>query len=559
MSPRQLARTRTSPRFLVAPRFFDRLPIEIIHMILRCLGFYCGGKQQPPEPPDAYFRGKQQQSDQPSWYSLKLQTLLSLCLVCKRLRDIVQPILYHDFMLGYGDSWCSDLYTWDGRLTSFMRTVAQRRDLAALVKRIFIHPYLLESFGEERIRVISICTSVSSKVIRANPRQYISEREAWGALQEAAHALGVKSLEQLSSRDLITVLIMELPNLEHCSLEIGPYEEQIVPSAGLHVAGISQLPLTTIDVSLRSWDDSLFYLDERVGSLLDVSTRLETLNLHMCRGSSTGSFPSLPNLKSLNITFSRFSERDLYGLLSSCHSLHTFLYEATHPPWEPDAFQRLGYDHFRLSHAVRYLSLHCQTLEFLHLDLRQRGLTFEPPETFNLKQFTVLKHLFLNLDEFHSRFMAVDPPPLGDRELLVRILPSSIISLHLAGHITPELPRLENSLSGLARAVLSGQFPNLKQIRWNEKEKLNDIVGIRSDFATAGVSFDYDRWPISMPTLEQTPPTTVYGDYTLVDNGRGLLELTAPVIEESVFRYSDSQSPLRPNYYNLGSDYDNDL
>lgn len=484
----------------MAPASLHRLPTEVLHLILGHLRFPAEGYS---EPPDAYFCGDQQEPDQPSWYSLKLQPLVSLCLVSRRLRSIAQPILYHSFMLGYGDSWRSNFYTWDGRLASFMRTVAQRRDLAALVRRIYIHPFLLESFGEERIIQADCIWGSVHRVGRAYPRQFFSENEAQAVLRVVADALKIEELQQLSARDLVTVLLLELPNLEHCSLQVGPYKEEAVPSAGIRAAGISHLPIKTIDVSLRAFDleasrGCLFYIDQRVGALLDVSQRLETLNLHMCYGSSTGLFPTLPNLKNLRLTFSRLSERNLQGLLSSCRSLRTFLYEATYAPYNPDVDMFRGYDHFQLPNALKYLSSHCESLELLHLDLRKRGLTFSPPEpraSFSLKKFTALKDLFLNLDEFHSRFMAADPS--GDRELLVQILPSSIVSLNLAGIITEELPRLEESLFGLAHAVLQGQFAELKEVRWDEKEKLNDELGVRSLFATAGVSFDYNRWSMS--------------------------------------------------------------
>lgn len=48
--------------------------------------------------------------------------------------------------------WRSTLYTWDGWLTPIMRTAAPRQDLAALVKRVYIHSYLLEFVGVEEAR-----------------------------------------------------------------------------------------------------------------------------------------------------------------------------------------------------------------------------------------------------------------------------------------------------------------------------------------------------------------------------------------------------------------------
>ncbi|GAQ03009.1 hypothetical protein ALT_0330 [Aspergillus lentulus] len=87
--------------------------------------------------------------------------------------------------------------------------------------------------------------------------------------------------------------------------------------------------------------------------------------------------------------------------------------------------------------AVRYLSRHRATLESLHLDLRKRGHTQDGPEPraiFSLREFTALKHLFLNLDEFYTRFWAGSHG--GDPELLVQLLPPGITSIHLTRHIT---------------------------------------------------------------------------------------------------------------------------
>lgn len=54
--------------------------------------------------PDAYFRGTQQQSDGRSWHAVQCHALFSLSLVSKRVHDIAQPILYNEFVPGYGDS-----------------------------------------------------------------------------------------------------------------------------------------------------------------------------------------------------------------------------------------------------------------------------------------------------------------------------------------------------------------------------------------------------------------------------------------------------------------------
>lgn len=202
---------------------FDDLPLETLHQIFGYFCLHCREIRQST-PPDAYLRGTRQDYEKPSWYSLDHHTLFSMCLVSKGFYHATQPVLYHEIILGYGDSWRSDLYTWDGRLTSFMRTVAQRRDLAALVKRVYIHPYLLESLPlEEEDYHGSACMPPSLSIL-PQPREYISEEEAQDTLQEIAPMSGIEEPERFSAGDLVTFLIAVLPNLEHCSLQVGPYK-----------------------------------------------------------------------------------------------------------------------------------------------------------------------------------------------------------------------------------------------------------------------------------------------------------------------------------------------
>jgi hypothetical protein len=76
---------------------------------------------------------------------------------------------------------------------------------------------------------------------------------------------------------------------------------------------------------------------------------------------------------------------------------------------------------------------------------------------FSFREFRLLKHLFLNLDEFNTRFWGGSLEE--DSQLLINLLPPSIESLHLAGRILDEHPRLEKSLLGLAEASLASNFP----------------------------------------------------------------------------------------------------
>ncbi|KAL2808290.1 hypothetical protein BJX63DRAFT_436276 [Aspergillus granulosus] len=445
-----------------------------------------------------------------------------------RLQVLMQPcspFLYREFMLGYGDSWRSDKFSWKGRLFCFMRTVARRRDLASQVKRIYIHPQLWETHRPKTVPVVNYWRSEWSPVWRSRSGYYRSEVQE--LLCDLAEVLGIDTLQRLSEDDLIAVLISELPSLQPCSLQLGVDYDEVAPGAGLRAAAVSRLPIKTIDLELcatasearRSFGHTSIV--HRAFSVLSLSMGLETLNLHEYYGVMSDEIDPilpLPNLKNLRLTFSWLSERTLQRLLSSCGSLRTFFYEATSNPerrkydfsdFYPLRLVRKGNIHFRLADAVKHLRSHCNTLESVHLDLRMRGFTHctpEPWDAFGFEQFTTLKHLLLlTLDEFHTAYM--NPHPSPDQGLS-KLLPPSITSLSLAGQITEELPRMEESLSGLAEAVSRGELPILEVVRWDEHQMLSANFPVRTMFSAAGVDFSYSTFPLSKSTLGESQSIT---------------------------------------------------
>ncbi|KAL3469700.1 hypothetical protein BJX99DRAFT_264944 [Aspergillus californicus] len=114
---------------------------------------------------------------------------------------------------------------------------------------------------------------------------------------------------------------------------------------------------------------------------------------------------------------------------------------------------------------------------------------------------STLKHLLLTLDEFHSVYM--DPHPSPDQGLSM-LLPPSLTSLPLPGQITEELPRMEESLIGLAEAVLRGELPILEVVRWDEYQMVSANTPICTMFSAAGVDFSYSTFPLSKSTLGQS-------------------------------------------------------
>ncbi|KAL2786438.1 hypothetical protein BJX66DRAFT_312695 [Aspergillus keveii] len=190
-------------------------------------------------------------------------------------------------MLGYGDSWLSDKFTWTGRLFSFMRTVARRRDLAAQVKRIWIHPQLWETHCAKN--EVNIWKSPRNPVWRFGHWFYLCDvRDVLG---DIADALGTDAVRSFSEHDLIAVMISMLPKLQYCSLQLGVDHDDTAPGAGLRAAGaIASLPIETIDIAMcaTACESRKLYgqvsIIQRAFSLLTLSNGLETLNLHQYYG-----------------------------------------------------------------------------------------------------------------------------------------------------------------------------------------------------------------------------------------------------------------------------------
>ncbi|AEO58705.1 hypothetical protein MYCTH_2127753 [Thermothelomyces thermophilus ATCC 42464] len=158
------------------------LPDELISLILRNFCLHC--RQGTRETPHAYFPATGQKREERSWYAVDVSALHAMCLVSRRFLPFAQEILYHEFAWAYGDSSASLMDDWSHRLTAFLRTVARKKDLAALVKRVYI---CLTHFF------------------------IIPETEADSVLEDAAHARGIRLADFLDteflSSDIIACLV----------------------------------------------------------------------------------------------------------------------------------------------------------------------------------------------------------------------------------------------------------------------------------------------------------------------------------------------------------------
>ncbi|KAJ3544251.1 hypothetical protein NM208_g3158 [Fusarium decemcellulare] len=331
-------------------------------------------------------RREEQKRGAKSWYSLNRHALFSLSLASKRLRNIAQPILYHEFVLGYDDSWRTDFYSWNGRLASFMRSVTRNPDLASLVKVVHIDTLLLKSqTNEENGAVIqetasSLGIDLPSAWRRRVEKVYHVTKWGWpsayqlfslskpdgkGDLDDKEQwnlAIEFHRGDQLGpswmNGEIVAMLVAQLPNLDRLSLAGSPdcWPRRGFPDTALPALNISTLGLKTLDLGVRA------------DALIQVATGLETLNLHQYE--FWPDFPQMPNLKTLRITEGRFSAYNMKALLSACTGgLRCFEYEAAadtpRPPGPDD-------NHFNLSEAILHLQMHKHTLQTVHLDVRRQ-------------------------------------------------------------------------------------------------------------------------------------------------------------------------------------------
>jgi hypothetical protein len=305
----------------MAPSLAD-LPTEALSLILSQFCLHCT-KAHNYDSPDGYFHssesGQQQHPDEPSWYSRDYRTALhSMCLVSRRFLPLAQSFLHHEFIPGYGDAWRSKRFSWDGRLASFVRTTAARPDLAALVKHIYVHVYLLRPVTEEEAQ------ATLEEAIGATADDYLA---CFQGMQDKVNIAGLK---------LVGVMLALLPNLDRLSLQTeGP--TAYVPAGAISaLAGLSKsgplAKLTTLDICDRFLR---LRFDYHAGEILEAAAgSLATLNVHMSGGPTQKvGRGRLRNLRTLRITHTRLSAAELAALLDSCATpgLKSFVYEATYP------------------------------------------------------------------------------------------------------------------------------------------------------------------------------------------------------------------------------------
>ncbi|KAL6360983.1 hypothetical protein LRP88_04444 [Fusarium phalaenopsidis] len=220
----------------------QNLTAEILSEIFGQFCLHCRGEFREPVRLGASFQHEnprpKQDRFESSWYALYRDALFSLSISCRKLHPLAHTVLYHEFVLGYGDSACSRVYDFDGWLASFMRTVGRRRDLAAKVRKVAIHPLLRDSVSTEEIRglLLESAAVLGIDLVQAWKRRAdeasADERKRWGRHYDEllrifltpelrdprkAHLeiMGPPCDFKAVDAELITMLIALLPNSMH--------------------------------------------------------------------------------------------------------------------------------------------------------------------------------------------------------------------------------------------------------------------------------------------------------------------------------------------------------
>ncbi|ROV95481.1 hypothetical protein VPNG_08886 [Cytospora leucostoma] len=507
----------------MAPKL-THFPDEVLGMILGTFCLHCT-REHDYDAPDGYFRpckAKEQDPDSPSWYSQDYpRTLHSLCLVSRRFLSIAQPLLHHDFLPGYGDSWWSTTFSWDRRLSALLRTIVRRRDLAASVKRIFVHRFLFRQISQEEAR--------SALDDAARVLEDLDVAEYYASFHATSKEYGSLGQDALG---LLGVVLALVPNIDRLGLQVDGYTGGIPAVALQSLTNIVPGPgllsrIKTLDICCHSAGKTLFSL-WYAGGILEEAHGLETLNLHMC---GDGFFDdSLRigedrlHLRHLRLTQSSLTDHSFGALLSACApGLETIVYEASYPFWQfvhcdgittsPPNSRQPTDPLFR--HLVKFEA----TLKSLYLDLRCRerltgrhgplegwegGWTYPLTGTDTLASFSALEDVFLNTSLIYSP----EQPVTADLEMLTRFLPPNVRTLKLAGGShSADQDRLAKSLLHLAKVAAAAtecddRFSRLERVTCDASiaQELDEMA-VREVFATAGIDFAYDSWSLSEPTV----------------------------------------------------------
>ncbi|SCV60806.1 uncharacterized protein FFFS_15375 [Fusarium fujikuroi] len=423
---------------------------------------------------------------------------------------MAEDILYHDFAPGYGDSELSKFYAYGNRLNQFMRTVGRRKDLADRVRLLFVHPKhsngsvkrivlalrqgaadvgidiaeawrhraecFTNSWALEQIQMLgrqeeypfmlnsAFTDEIEEYPLLSSSRQYYLERD----MVPKNYSMTANKLYRALHHELIPMLIALLPKLSHIIYKYNSAFHMFEHTA-LDALGVTELPYPrTLEV-----DKDLFSILKRA-----------------------------PNLEQLDITESPFPERD-EGSGGGQSKIRTLRLEDTSSPSELS--KGLSFAAKDL-HSLVVESSGAFSMPWVSANVIGKMRVTSDGRACTFRDFGKLQRVLIN-----TRLMFKISP---DRYSITRVLPPSIVSLHL-GWDGLELDRTEwgtlqlrfvaesvkqqRELIHLERALLelanvkSEGFQDLKHIGLDCWDKMDATV--REAICEAGIEFVQETWP----------------------------------------------------------------
>lgn len=271
---------------------FCSLPPELLTAIIQSFCFHCRGEPDAPYPEAKYVQDVNQ------WPHTALdpddrKALHSLCLVSKRIRNIVQDIMYHDVRLErIDDDFMLPAYR---RLPSLLQTIVSRPDLARMAKNLHIHHHYKVEVHIDSIREIyqMAAGALGLTLLDIWERMKDGAGETWfdymtpfllGKMNHI-HRYQMETFRGFfMAGELLTMLLALLPNLEHANLDI---HKPPTPEP-LRALGVTRLPLRAFTTEGQ---DRLIKLAKNLDTLtftkeahLIIPARVKTVWIHHQEG-----------------------------------------------------------------------------------------------------------------------------------------------------------------------------------------------------------------------------------------------------------------------------------
>lgn len=484
----------------------DRIPPEISNQIFQ--HFLPDYNNLEDTGPVFYSPEPRQDPDQRSWYALNQHVFFNLALTCRHLRSVAEMYLYEEFAPGLGDSWKVKprLFSWTGRFATYARTILERPDLAARVRRLYLHHKVLDAMTvDELLKIVPLV------VLELADRAPSGDWEP-PLLVETRHNPDLKWTlkDRVELRlELAKMLTFLMPNLEHLSILVSdkrqwnPFVIRETPTQPLRGLNVSQFQkLRRFDLALTEDTKSdVTAVDESLEPALKMFQHLEVLQLdRVCSiGLSYRGDTVRHSLKTLRLTRTKLYANEVEQVLACCPNVERFIYEAGPPMFHGDLPWPPGGDHFHPADFTQAVAAkNPPNLKEIRLDLRRGGGYYrrtadEVPVT-GFRDISSLKTLFIDLDAWRKIAKRMSPP---DR--LPEMLPPDLETLELAEtiwHSGETFEDIKTQLNRLAAFIGQGLFPQLKRIRFDAIDKAS-LGDLKARLAKHGVSLEAATFPFT--------------------------------------------------------------